>query len=471
MLSWTGIRAGNVRMQFRGGLFVSRALCNPVMRGCPVCLREDAARHGGPATAAMIMRGDWQLREVVSCVRHRHPLVPLWKSDKPRERYDIRARLLEIEGEILTGTLDQPEIPLFDYDLWLDGRLQNNHDDTWLKGQPLFAITTVCRLLGEALLKKDQLEETPVNSTEHAAGFGVVRHGEAFIRQTLDQIAASTTGHLDEPNKAFGAMYQAFNGTNAVEDGFAPFCNILRECILDHWPIAPGDTLLGEVVEERRLHSLVTAAKEIGIGVQVIEHFLLEVGALPEQDDRPWSRRVFDAQAHAELLAEIPTLVGPKVMRGTMGATLHELRALEDEDLLIPRTRIAKVKNPWRTSDGTAFVAELLTGAVPVVEADNSWENLLFARKRSGLRLSDLIQAIREGQLSVGHRMGVSGFHGIVVNNCEVDLLASTLLTPKKPIEMKPPGKISAAEFGRTVGLRDHGSFIALVKAGQTPAL
>lgn len=34
MLSWTGVQAGNVRMQFRGEIFVSRALRNPVMRGC-----------------------------------------------------------------------------------------------------------------------------------------------------------------------------------------------------------------------------------------------------------------------------------------------------------------------------------------------------------------------------------------------------------------------------------------------------
>ncbi|QCO56079.1 hypothetical protein EOK75_10245 [Pseudorhodobacter turbinis] len=170
--------------------------------------------------------------------------------------------------------------------------------------QTLSASITVCRLLGEAFLRKDQLEDALIGDTAHAVGFDIARHGEKSIRQALDQIAASYTGHLDEPNKAFGAMYQDFNGKNPVEDEFVPFLNILRECIRDHWPIAPGETLLGEVVTERRMHSLVTAAHEIGIGVQVIEHFLLEAGALPKQDDRPSSRRVFDAQVHAELLRD-----------------------------------------------------------------------------------------------------------------------------------------------------------------------
>jgi hypothetical protein len=44
-------------------------------------------------------------------------------------------------------------------------------------------------------------------------------------------------------------------------------------------------------------------------------------------------------------------------MRQAMGATKHELEALEADGVLVPRTRVAKVKSPWRLSDGTAFVA------------------------------------------------------------------------------------------------------------------
>lgn len=368
LLSWTGVRAGNVRMRFRGGVFVSRALRNPEMRGCPVCLREDATGHEGPGVAAMVMRGDWQMRDVIVCVRHHHPLVPLWKVDNPRDRYDIRTRLSEIEVDILSGALDQPKTPPSAYDLWLDGRLQDGRDETWLEGQSLFASITFCRLLGQALLRKDQPEGAPALDAVHAAGFDVVRHGETSIREALDRIAATAIGPLDKPNKAFGAMYPALNRDSAEEDGFGRFRRILRECILDHWPIAPGEVLLGEVVSERRLHSLVTAEKELGVGAQVIEYFLIEVGAIPRQDDRPRSRRVFDAQAHAELLAEIPTLVGSLTMRKAMGATKREL---EEECLLIPRTRGAKAKYPWRVSDGVALVAELLTRAVPVAEEDD----------------------------------------------------------------------------------------------------
>ena len=470
MLSWTGVRARKVRMTFRGELFISRALRNPVMRGCPVCLREDAAGAAGSGSAAMVMRGDWQMREAITCIRHGHPLVPLWKADRPRDRHDIQARLREIEGDILSGDLDQPTAPPSAYDLWLDGRLDDGRDETWFKGQSLFAATTFCRLLGQALSREEEHEDGVSRDGVHAAGFEVAQHGEGALREALDRIAASATGHLDEPNKAFGPLYPGLNRDYAGEAGFARYTAILRACILGHWPIAAGETVLGEVVSERRLHSLVTASREIGVGVGVIEQFLVEAGALPEQDDRPPSRRLFDAKAHADLLAEIPALVGPIALREAMGATKHELEALEADGVLVPRTRAAKVKCPWRLSDGTALVAELEDRAVPVAAEDSTWETLLLARKRTAASMSTLIEAIRAGLLRVGQRAGVAGFHGIVVPRKLVERLVPTLELEGEGEEPNPSDLVPAAEFGRSVGLRDNGNFLALIEAGHVPA-
>lgn len=79
LISWTGRAVGDVRMMFRGEEFVSRALRNPIIRGCPVCLREDIEVDPDRPLVQMTMRGDWQMREIDVCVTHRHPLEPLWK--------------------------------------------------------------------------------------------------------------------------------------------------------------------------------------------------------------------------------------------------------------------------------------------------------------------------------------------------------------------------------------------------------
>lgn len=473
MLSWTGVRAGNVRMGFRGEIFVSRALRNPVMRGCPICLREDAMQSDGPTTAAMVMRGDWQMREANVCLRHKHRLVELWTSNHPRERYDIATRLSEIANKIIAGDFDQLSVEPTPYDIWLDGRLRDGQDETWLSGHPLFSATTFCRLLGQVILHDKGAGDDRSPGANHSAGFKIARQGWHAVRESLGEVARACDA---EPNKAFGSLFASLNRDYAEDEGFATYRCLLRDVILDHWPIAAGKELLGEVVEERRVHSLTTASQETGIGTGALEHFLVEAGALPGDDDRPPRRRVFDANSYADLLTEIPFLVGPIAMREAIGATKAELEALEEEGLLVPRTQIAKVKKPWRISDGIKFVDDLSAQAELVSEDDDSWETLVLARKRTRVRLRDQIKAIHDKRLTLGKLARTPGFHGLVIKKFEVDCLRASL--PKNSSsgvedlsESRPRGLMSAAEFGRSVGLRDRGYFISLIEAGHVSAI
>ncbi|MBU2936466.1 MULTISPECIES: TniQ family protein [Pacificibacter] len=470
LLSWTGVRAGNVRMQFRGELFISRALRNPVMRGCPVCLRKDTSNAKGPAFSAMVMRGDWQFREVNLCVRHGHPIVPLWETKAIKDRFDIGARLREIEEKILSGGFDQPRLEPSNYDLWLDRRLEDGDDNTWFKDQPVHIVAPLCRLIGQATSRLGTSNGAVISTLAHSAGFDVVVQGKGAIRATLDQIASTATKSSDEPRKIFGMLYSQLDRDYRNEPGFHPFRSLLRECVLDHWPRAAGDVVLGHVVKERRRHSLTTAALETGIGIGVLEHFLVEAGVFKTEDGRPHSRKLFDAEAHSALLAEIPTLVGPIAMRKAMGATHKELVALENEELLIPRTKVKKIKSPWRISDGTVLVAELLKNSILVDENESSWETLLHGSRRRAITLKGLVCGIKEGQLTVGKRIGVEGFHGIVVQKTEVNRLAGPRTRVEGEVLDDEAGTMSAAEFGRSIGLRDGEAILALIKAGYVSA-
>lgn len=369
------------------------------------------------------------------------------------------------------GALDQPRLEPSSYDLWLDRRLEDDFDKSWLKNHPVNAVAPLCRLIGQATPRLGTSNGAIISTFAHSAGFDVVVQGKGAIRATLDQIASTATKSSDEPRKTFGMLYSQLDRDYRNEPDFHPFRNLFRECVLDHWPRAAGDVVLRHVVKERRRHSLTTAALETGVGTGVLEHFLVEAGVFKKDDRRPHSRRLFNAVAHPKLLAEIPTLVGPISMRKAMGATHKELVALENEELLIPRTKVKKIKSPWRISDGTFLVTELSKNSILVDEEDSGWETLLHGSRRRAITLKRLVCGIKEGQLTVGQRVGVEGFHGIVVQKTEVNLLAGPRTRVGDEVLDDEAGTMSAAEFGRSIGLRDGVALLALIKAGYVPAL
>ncbi len=454
---------------FRGELFVSRYLRNPVVRGCPQCIRVEAQETSSPLHN-ITLRGEWQLRGAGVCLKHSHPLVPLWSRQNPVERFDVGGRIAEVLPDILTGKLNSPVAPPSSFDLWLHQRLSTGEDRTWLAGQPLFPAMTFCSLLGAELIRKS-VSDAPKDCSEDRAasalGFETAARGPAAIQDKLHKLAAAADGALDEPQKAFGKLYVSLNRAYKEDDGFDGFREILRGCILDVWPIAPGKMVLGRRTAQRRLHSVHTASKEIGIGGALLDSFLTEAGAFSDGDKRPRSRKVFDAQRFADLFEEIPNLIGPNTMREAIGATLHELKALEKDGVLVPFTKLPRIRSRWRAADGDVLLTQLSKLADAVDPQDPGWETLQLARNRTGMPLSDLIRSCNNRTIGLGKRSDVFGYHGFVLRHSDVDhLTAQNDKAPAAPLR----GGLSLAQFGRSVGLRGKGNISSLVSSGHISA-
>jgi hypothetical protein len=472
LLSWTGEAAGDVQIKFRNETIGSRSLRNAAIRGCPVCLRNDADSDLKIPARAMTMRGDWQFREVSMCVEHEHPLVSLWERSNLSERYDNSARLTEILPDIRSGKLDVPCERPSQYDLWLDQRLATSRDPTWLSDKSVYAASIFCRLLGAELLRVDDTPDDDVASKTRAAqakGFAVAHQGEFAIEDALQSLAAHADGRGDEAKKAFGQLYSDLNTLYLDKQAFAPFRRILRDCILSIWPVAAGEAVLGIVQHERKLHSIHTASKETGIGPFLLEQFLVHAGAFKVNDPRPLARRTFSAEMYAELLAEIPTLVGPIEMRKAMGATLPQLKSLEADGVLVPRIDISTIKSPWRIGDGLELVEELDALACSVSSSDDRWETIQMAKKRSNVGVGAIIAAARSGQLQLGRYSDVVGYAGFCVLKSEIDTIAPLKHQQRKSFAAQK-GHVSPAAFGRSVGIRESGWFETLFHGGHTPA-
>ncbi len=122
LLTWSPVKAGGTQRMLGGHAFPAKVILEPQIRGCPVCLRADAAGSTAPPHIARALRGHWLVPHVTLCLDHHYPLVPLWRDPQPVSRFDSVARFREIAAEILAERLNRETRDPTDFDLRLDAR-------------------------------------------------------------------------------------------------------------------------------------------------------------------------------------------------------------------------------------------------------------------------------------------------------------------------------------------------------------
>lgn len=468
MLSWTGAPMGNIRLRFRDEPVISRALRNPVVEGCPACLREDA--EGGPQEplARMAMRGDWQLREVSTCLRHSKLLVPLWKEDNPQQRFDIQGQLSKILDRIMSGKLDGGDVAPSDFDRWLDDRLSGAGDPSWLAAYGTAATASFCRMFGQGLISSAGKED-PIKGRQQAAaaGFAAIKVGPDRLKADLIASSARASSAADPVREAHRRLFYALETHLKDEPSFDVFRDILRDAVLDIWPVAAGEAVLGVTLTERRLHSVASAGVETGVDPKRLRPLLIEAGALAADDPRPHARATFDAKEFAQLLMDIPRLESSKEICVRFGMTSTELAALEQGGIIHPRTTVTGARQRWLPSDGEALLQELKRHSErdPGAEAGKGWVPIQRAQSQSGVSVGDILIGIRSGAIPLRQTNPAAGYHGFHVPIAKVLAYADQL-----PGREHLLGEMSLAEFGRSIGIRDMDLLMALVETGNLQA-
>ncbi|TFL18302.1 TniQ family protein [Jannaschia formosa] len=460
LLSWTPVPAEGVRMRFRGEEVVSRSVTNPTVRGCPRCLSEDMEQAISHAADAMAMRGDWQLRDVHLCVRHGQPLVALWTRSRRSERFDYAARLGETVADLRAGRLDFPLEQVTEYDTWLDERLGAGRDESWLGSLPIDVAAKACQRLGEALATWGVAGSDSQATPPRALGYSVLRRGPSDFQDALHDLASAASGPHDAWRKAFGGLYDwlAYGGQDD------PRCDVLRdlmrEVILDAWPVAEGETILGVATPRRRLHSVASAAKAGGVSEAVMRALLVRHGLAEADDPRPDARLTVDADKAIPIVAQASRMIGERQLRVRMGVPSKErFESLVRAGLLAPVLPLEVSKHCWDPQGADRMMDALLRDGREVDGSDSGWIHPNAAAKRLRVGIEVVIRAMTAGTLRVGVLRGERAYSALRVREVELDIL--------RPAAPDGP---TVSEYAATVGLRREGGLNALIADGHVSA-
>ncbi len=458
LVQWSPRACGSGRRALRGHGFPTKSLQPPAMRGCPQCLREDAA--AGPG--GMAMRGSWLVPHVSLCLRHGMPLVPLWREAEPLKRFDSAPFLARLAPEVLSGQHDVPTRKALEFDLWIEARLSGSgFGPTWLDAHPLHAAATFCRLLGTALLRLEDIPPSRVTPEDdpllREMGFRVARHGEDAILGAFAALQRKPGSPHDGARAIFPQLHDRLAYDYRDDPDYAPFRDLLRQHMAATWPLGPGDTLLGEPVRTRRMHSVRTAARATGIDQRRLRKALAAAGVL-QATGLPDAWSVFDAEAAAPVLATLTELVPARQFAALIGATRSQFDLLVADGVLAPRLEGAEVKAVWHPDQGRDFLDSILAGAQPLRQAQHGWEHISASAQRLKVGPGAIIAAIRDGRITrIGNRMEREGYAAVHVYHDEV----AAALRPD-PVDAK-----SIEVFAKSVGIGQPSILKRLVDDGH----
>ncbi len=349
-------------------------------------------------------------------------------------------------------------------------------DVSFLDEMSLAAAVRTCEMLGTAACFGRTAESGRLDASRlrkaRIQGFAIASRGEDGVRDLLESMTAAYVRRCPSAEGrtarlAFAALHSFLQVNPKRLHWKAAALARLRALVADfikaNFPLRAGETVLGEVISERKLHSVTSLATEIRFSVERVKKLLLLKGVIDDDQGRLADYNIiFDAKAGFEAVREsIEALSGHEAAK-YLGTGRHQLNMLTEAKLIEPiASGPLGLRATFAPATLDAFVARLLKDARTVRRKEPHHVSIMQASRKAVCTQAEIATLILDGRLKwVGNLGGKGDYRSILVDLTEVDALVHEL----------DPDTISAAEFAERIGVKQEVGR-ALVKHGYVKAV
>lgn len=402
----------------------------PVMRRrrpwlCPICARSDVKESGRRPAEAVHCRATWTIEQIRTCPEHGVTLLDLPSGPKGPAGHDqgivFRHAFENLEEHFLAARHRQPS----DLEWYLLRRLEFGSGGVeWLDSLAFHAVATLVERVGAVSTFDRRISFARLTPDDWwaagIAGFAILERGQRGLIEFLDELQATFEygpSGIEGAHAVYGALYSWLEGSGQGAD-FDPVRDVVRQQILERFPVAPGTSVFGELVEGRRLHSIRSASNEYGRHPVRLRRLLAAEGLLPpDHVGRHDAVVTFDADAARRFLEGASDVMTK--------AEARQFLNVSSVDVLVRGGALTPMPRPVGKREGQVefnrknvirLMGDLLRHAVDV-EGDLPENITLRTASRRTLRpLGQVVQMIVAGEWPwVGRRLDVEGFESIVV--------------------------------------------------------
>lgn len=417
-------------------------LIRPRFRICPRCIVEDMEHGVGPEAARPWFRSAWSVSLVRSCPIHHVLLHEVDTSVPGHLAEDVSLIVRRSLREIRTLADTAETLPPSGLETWAADRLagKDGHS-TYLSSLSFCTSMRLVEMIGASVIHGKTFAPSKLTDREWfaagRAGFPIVAAGE---RSILDYLTGFHQ-HFTTSNRGvggrllYGTLYPWLNFVTG--DDFDRVRAMIREHVIDSFPVGPGDVFLGDI-DRRRWHSVQTASKEYGAHPLRLRRLLREAGFIGQETDGMSDHRViFPVEKADAFLRGIKDTMMTREAEEYAGMTRSQWAVVVEARLVKPIVKPGRVHATYSKHDIDAFIASVgyntgdcdLPKLVPVAKA----------AKLATCTIVTIIQLLQERRLKqVAVDPKCKGFSAILVNPEEV----KTIL-PQKELPGLTPQQVA----------------------------
>jgi TniQ len=431
LMSHAFIHGQNHAFTYRGEQLMRSSLRRKRVVVCPHCLSEDIANSNRKPFLAVYGRAIWQIDAIKTCPVHLTPLVEIaddMTTSTIHEFTHYVASVLPNLSKLVDQAVHRDLTGLEDYVL---ARLDGAKATPFLDSLALFVAIKLCEMLGAvelfgrvANLRRFSDEQWRLAG---AAGFAIAAGGASAISAFLSRLQASfdysRRGGTEGPQALYGRIYQWLE-FGAADAAYNPVRDVIGRHIRDHLPLGPGDTVFGQPVESRTLHSIRTLSLEAQVHAKRLRKLLRAAGITGDHQDHLADANVIFASGKA---SSVITRAKGAMSLPAAGEYLNAPRVhralLVQAGFLVPCLSAAGfgAVDQFAVADLDEFLKRLLDGAEEVKKPRSGQVDIAGAAKRANCKAAEIVRLIFDKKLKwVGHMAGVDGYLSVLVDLEEI---------------------------------------------------
>ena len=396
---WSVKKLKNTQYRVANQLIERRWIVRTSLRLCPCCVAQ--TQHLDDE--GIVGQATWHIPFMRQCPQHGVLLKNFERVGYAGSVHDFSKRCLERRWDIMRAADDATVSTPSGLSKYIETRAMGAPVTRWIDTLECNAAAYFCELLGLLVDRGGDVGISSLTEDERRQvgdiGYKITSGGTKDVLGALRElpppkVKSKAQAHL-------GSLYQWLN-RSAIDAQYDPLKDLIRDYIVETFPISQGDIILGQIVEQRRVYHLTSFARDCRASTKRCRQALVAAGFLRSStatsDD--FVSQVFCAKASKPVLDKLNSGITRRMAIKQLNIPRAQFDALLSGGILHPMPGLGEI-TPYYAKADVLRILERLTQEKTTDDPSTDLVDIQTACRKLVCGAAEIVDLIVRDQLRV----------------------------------------------------------------------